>query len=339
MKKAEVFFSKMLQVCTSQALTSTDAEELRQLLPRIPAALGMMERVSVDQEFVDDFIRAESTFLYQTVFDPRTRQQVPLNPFPQADQVSEVLKQVCEVIIDQATESIPCMGQILHQHEAVRLALGNAEAAAVTTIINNLIGGEEGGEDGASTEAIVANCSGDLFSLPDAVPNWSIWSESYHTLRVQRAKENLNSSGGRVSDLECRAGSKRTAEEDEVVESGKGSPAGGPSATVVKRRRSERVLVQLNGRVESSEGWSADEVLKLYASDIYTTEGQQSRDQASEGIKLEAGEEEKSHTGSPEAGIKKNRRSSRYFSKLELPESTYSVKAAALRESEDGMVV
>lgn len=76
-------------------------------------------------------------------------------------------------------------------------------------------------------------------------------------------------------------------------------------------------------------------MLKLYASDIYTTEGQQ----ASERIKMEEGEEDKSQTGSSEAGTRKNRRSSRYFSKSELPESICSVKAAALRGSEDGMVV
>lgn len=70
MKKAEVFFSKMLQVNSSRMLTSTHAEEIRQLLPRIPTVLGI-ERLNVDQEFVDDFIRAESTFLHQTVFDPR----------------------------------------------------------------------------------------------------------------------------------------------------------------------------------------------------------------------------------------------------------------------------
>lgn len=112
----------------------------------------------------------------------------------------------------------------------------------MTTIINHLVG-----------ECSDIDYSGDLFTLSDTVPNWSIWSESYHTLRSQRVKENINSS--RVSDLECHAGSKRTAEEAEIVESEEESAARGPSASVGrKRRRSERVLVQLNGRVEVSAG-------------------------------------------------------------------------------------
>lgn len=41
-----------------------------------------------------------------------TRQQVPLTPFPQTQEMFDGLKQLCEVIIDEAAESIPCMGKV-----------------------------------------------------------------------------------------------------------------------------------------------------------------------------------------------------------------------------------
>ena len=124
----------------------------------------------------------------------------------------------------------------------------------MTTIINKL--NEEGGEE--DSPSTIAKYSGDLFTLPDTVPNWSIWSPNYRSLPVQRTKKEESiaiSSIKKVSDLERQAGSKRTAvEADMMVETGKGSTAGGRSAVVVKRRRSERVLVQLNGGMEVGGG-------------------------------------------------------------------------------------
>ncbi|PIO52458.1 hypothetical protein TELCIR_26236, partial [Teladorsagia circumcincta] len=51
------------------------------LLPRIPTYLNM-SKLSVPKEFVEEFIRAENTFLHQVVFDPRQRCQRPLTPYP-----------------------------------------------------------------------------------------------------------------------------------------------------------------------------------------------------------------------------------------------------------------
>lgn len=42
--------------------------------------------LEVPEEYVDGFVRANNTFLYQLVFDPLRRKVVPLNPYP--DQVS-----------------------------------------------------------------------------------------------------------------------------------------------------------------------------------------------------------------------------------------------------------
>ncbi len=61
LKKAVLFFAKMTQLTTRK--------DLDHLLAKIPAALAM-SNLQVTPAFVEDFIRAENTFLYQTVFDP-----------------------------------------------------------------------------------------------------------------------------------------------------------------------------------------------------------------------------------------------------------------------------
>lgn len=37
----------------------------------------------VPEEYIEGFIRANNTFLYQLVFDPGMRKVVPLNPYPE----------------------------------------------------------------------------------------------------------------------------------------------------------------------------------------------------------------------------------------------------------------
>lgn len=39
--------------------------------------------ISVPDEYIDGFVKANNTFLYQLVFDPIDRKVVPLNPYPE----------------------------------------------------------------------------------------------------------------------------------------------------------------------------------------------------------------------------------------------------------------
>ncbi|KHJ40861.1 hypothetical protein D918_09070 [Trichuris suis] len=68
-RKAIKFFNKV---------TSDDP---RKFLKMIPMYLRMPKLV-VTEEYIERFIEAENTFLYQVVFDPNKRYQVPLNPYP-----------------------------------------------------------------------------------------------------------------------------------------------------------------------------------------------------------------------------------------------------------------
>lgn len=47
----------------------------------MPSTLKM-PNLQVTVDYIDGFIRAENSFLYQLVFDPLKRKLVPLNPYP-----------------------------------------------------------------------------------------------------------------------------------------------------------------------------------------------------------------------------------------------------------------
>ncbi|KAK6034007.1 XPG protein [Cooperia oncophora] len=123
LNKALSFFSK------------TSRTDLRKLLPRIPHYLNM-SKLSVSKEFIEDFIRAENTFLYQAwftlmhvVFDPRQRCQRPLTPYPyskNADKRNEDDADFVNSNTDACSdENFSYAGEVLSSNLAVRLALGN----------------------------------------------------------------------------------------------------------------------------------------------------------------------------------------------------------------------
>lgn len=44
--------------------------------------LQLKLKSSVSQEYIDGFVQANNTFLYQLAFDPKKRKLMPLNPYP-----------------------------------------------------------------------------------------------------------------------------------------------------------------------------------------------------------------------------------------------------------------
>ena len=51
-----------------------------QLLKKL--SIYLKKEVTVPDKYIEDFIQAENTFLYQLVFDPLTRTVCPLTPYP-----------------------------------------------------------------------------------------------------------------------------------------------------------------------------------------------------------------------------------------------------------------
>ena len=43
----------------------------------------LKSNLEVPEEYIEGFVKAENTFLYQLVFDPVRRKVVPLNPYPE----------------------------------------------------------------------------------------------------------------------------------------------------------------------------------------------------------------------------------------------------------------
>ena len=84
--------------------------DLRNVLRKIPAYLKMPQ-VSVTQDYIERFIRANNTFLYQLVFDPVTRKEKPLTPYA-ADLREEI-------------ESLTYAGSYSPPDTAAQMALGN----------------------------------------------------------------------------------------------------------------------------------------------------------------------------------------------------------------------
>lgn len=82
--------------------------DLRVTLPRLPAYLKMPQ-LSVSEEYLEDFLRAENTFLYQLVFCPTSNKLVPLNPYPP----------------DINPEELTYAGRWLPDEQAFQMAIGN----------------------------------------------------------------------------------------------------------------------------------------------------------------------------------------------------------------------
>lgn len=62
-------------------LKPTSETDPQTLLRRMPAYLKM-PTLTVTQEYIDSFVRADNTFLYQVVFCPETKKLRPLNDYP-----------------------------------------------------------------------------------------------------------------------------------------------------------------------------------------------------------------------------------------------------------------
>uniref|UniRef100_A0A3B3SBD2 Exonuclease 1 n=1 Tax=Paramormyrops kingsleyae TaxID=1676925 RepID=A0A3B3SBD2_9TELE len=74
--------------------------------------------IRVPDEYVEGFVKANNTFLYQLVFDPRSRKVVPLNPYPDN--------------IDPA--SLSYAGRNIGDEKGLQLALGNLDLFTMEVI-------------------------------------------------------------------------------------------------------------------------------------------------------------------------------------------------------------
>ncbi|VDK67915.1 unnamed protein product [Litomosoides sigmodontis] len=137
LNKAAAFFAK------------TSSKNLHQILPRLPRYLNK-NSLKVTKQFINDFIRAENTFLYQIIFDPVEKRQRPLNEYPFHQQSSEDDSEF-HSNSQGSDDQFSYAGTIQPPEIATSFALGNIPG-------------------GFHTEQM---------TLPENVPDWSIWSSKY----------------------------------------------------------------------------------------------------------------------------------------------------------------
>ena len=93
--------------------------DLRNVLRKIPAYLKMPQ-VSVSQDYVEKFIRANNTFLYQLVFDPVSRTERPVTPYPST--------------MTEEVSSLTYCGSYSAPALALQMALGNVNIFTKATV-------------------------------------------------------------------------------------------------------------------------------------------------------------------------------------------------------------
>uniref|UniRef100_A0A0R3RJ64 Exonuclease 1 n=1 Tax=Elaeophora elaphi TaxID=1147741 RepID=A0A0R3RJ64_9BILA len=147
LNKAAAFFSK------------TNGRNLYQVLPRLPRYLNK-NSLKVTKQFINDFIRAENTFLYQIVFDPAEKRQRPLNEYPPHQQSSEDDSEF-HSSSQGSNDDFSYAGSIQPPEIAIRFALGNIPGSSQTEQI----------------------------TLPENVPDWSIWSPNYKNAEIRQKEE------------------------------------------------------------------------------------------------------------------------------------------------------
>jgi len=90
--------------------TKVSNPDVRAVLPKIPCYLKKPSLI-VDQNYIDGFVQADNTFLYQLIFDPATRTLRPLTDYPSWKKASD----------------FPYCGEILDQDTSYQMALGNLD--------------------------------------------------------------------------------------------------------------------------------------------------------------------------------------------------------------------
>jgi len=93
---------------------------IQQVLKRIPAYLNM-PKLSVSDEYVEGFVQANQTFLYQIVFDTKTKRFRPLNDYPAKDDAS-------------LPEKLDFAGSVIDEFLQLDYALGNLDIKTLAKV-------------------------------------------------------------------------------------------------------------------------------------------------------------------------------------------------------------
>ncbi|CAL8126035.1 unnamed protein product [Orchesella dallaii] len=99
-----------------KVIFTTTEQDINKIILAIPTVLDKVDEVP--EGYIEGFIQAENTFLYQLVFDTISREVVPLTPYP--------------VTVDP--EELEYAGRYENKKVAVGLALGNIDLHSLDTV-------------------------------------------------------------------------------------------------------------------------------------------------------------------------------------------------------------
>lgn len=105
----------------SKFMLMTAETDMARALPKLPSYLNMMNKLTVTEEYIEGFLKAEATFKYMYVYDPMKRRMVRLNEF-----------------VNEAEEIQHCSkaGQEIDEDLAYQLALGNINPRTLVEVAN-----------------------------------------------------------------------------------------------------------------------------------------------------------------------------------------------------------
>lgn len=98
----------------------TEETDMKKALLKIPSYLNM-KKLEVSDEYIEDFLRAEATFMHMFVYNPLQRKMLRLNPIDDSDPMIEYCSNA---------------GKLLEQSIAYQLALGNINPKTLERLDN-----------------------------------------------------------------------------------------------------------------------------------------------------------------------------------------------------------
>ncbi|KAI1722705.1 XPG i-region domain-containing protein [Ditylenchus destructor] len=254
LKNAELFFAKI----------STD--DLETILPRLPLYLNK-KNIKIDNGFVLNFIRAENTFLYQVVFDPRNRKQTRLNLCPSAN--SEDIQNVVSTIDDEEDEPFSYAGklQLSFSNTALRKALGNTHVSGACII--------------------------DKFVLTSKTPDWSIWSEEFSISCRTEAHKDKGFDAFTTSSLKVKRLSPPKHSSMPLIDGNSESCKENSIPTkrqcsALNRSVSHTNVTPLSQRNGSTVSWNSNVWMQMYGKDLDTQHSSISSSSSGIGSSLES---------------------------------------------------
>ncbi|CAD6190373.1 unnamed protein product [Caenorhabditis auriculariae] len=263
--------------------SKTSSSDLKRILPKVPLYLNMPKlRGKITPQFVEDFIRAENTFMHQVVFDPRERCQKPLTPYktsPDSSQnvtSSQTSSESTESFYSLLDSRSPTPEVIQCDEELSELKMSqNSEASSLNSTISSEsfhYAGEVVPQRTAIRLALGNTATepslNDKFFLLEDENSWSVWSSKFvsrGSIRELKAEEQ------RIKETKCGAFEVDSAA-TRKTKTNPAESAAGPKKRKLLDQGKNSMVARFLDDVDEAANKKPDKSLKNEASGDYSAE-------------------------------------------------------------------